>query len=488
MRYNIFNMRFFLSLLFISVFSHSSFAQFPVFKIAYQISLNQELMDELNSPDMDENDEELASLKAILAETEKGGFAIQVWSAKDKFRVNSSMAEDFVQIVDKTTKKIYHLNLSDSTFMQSDGAGPLFGEEAAEDKFQIEFVAGNTETIAGYPCKLAIISPTIDDLAALGDEEIPSIQVWYTENIPAYTFGAFDFLGNLPGAALKVDLSGVQFVAKSITKEQVSTDFFAPPVGFQESAGDLGMEEGEDMELGEDMIAYYDTTSGLYGLKNVNDEILTQPLFTSLSEVRDGIIVAVNSEYQAGFLNLQGKTVLPLTYESIVYDDVLGAYQFSKDGKFGIMDKTGKNLWGKTYDFLSTFEGNHAIFMENEKSGILNKSGQIIIPATHESILQYDEHYFVVLDGEKFKIFDLKSNKMILDGFQELYLANTPNLFIASNDGEKYGFVNEKGTTVIPFVYSMVSPFFDGTASVVKLGEEETIQINTKGEEVPVNE
>jgi len=50
---------------------------------------------------------------------------------------------------------------------------------------------------------------------------------------------------------------------------------------------------------------------------------------------------------------------------------------------------------------------------------------------------------------------------------------------------EKYGYINGDGKVIIPIIYDYVSSFMDGFASVLPVGAESPITINTKGEIVP---
>lgn len=481
-------MRFALSFLILTLLVQVSYAQTPVYKVSYTFSVSEEMEQMLAENEESQEAEGMEAMRSMLENAKQGKSAIDVWVNPEYFKVVTPQAPQFYQVINKKERSLLWVNQSDSTYTKQEDVPLYFVGEAAsgdpETDWVVELVPGKTEMIAGFPCKLARVrfaAETLDEALA---EETPSFEVWYTEKIPAYIFGAFDFLTEVPGAALKVNVNGLDFFAKAIKQEDVAADFFDVPAGFQNE--DLLVEDvvPSDMELGDGMIAYFDSTTNQYGLKTVDETIVTKPIYTQLSEVRDGIIVASNTDYKNGFIDLKGNIILPFEYESVQYDETLGAYIYSKEGKFSVMDKSGKPLWDKTFDSLDGFDGQLAIFTQDEKSGLVDQKGHIVVPANYEVITQFDEHYFVTIENEKSKVYDLKTQKMLLDGFPELFLSNVENLFIASNDGVHYGFVDQKGVTKIPFIYSYVSQFVDGLATVARVGEDEFIQINLKGETV----
>ncbi|GAA4146548.1 hypothetical protein GCM10022216_31620 [Sphingobacterium kyonggiense] len=485
-------MKILFSFLTFCLFVQLSFAQGPVYKVAYQMHFSEELLLELEEPDLDTSDANIKLIKTAIEQREQGKSLFEIWTNKDVFLTKNTITPDYYQITSKTSNKISMVNLLDSAYANMDDS-PLgwlnIGDEANEEYVSVEFVAGRTEMIAGFPCKLAILTVLSDDLSVIANDEQEKIEVWYTEKIPNFYIGSFIFMSKVPGAVLKVDVGGMQFIAHQVSQENVPANFFEIPAGFKLVETTYADEDFADMELGEGLVGYYDTTATMYGLKNSDGDIITNPIFTSLSEIREGAIIASNADGMSGFIDAKGNTVLPFTYEYIAFDDESAAYIFTKDGKAGLMDKSGKNLWGsKTFESLGNFIGDYALISENEKHGLVDKKGNIVLPASYPLISQYDNKYFVVLDNEKSQVFDLATKKLVVEGFPEIYLSNVDNLFIASKDGEKYGFINEKGATVIPFIFAYATPFVNGISSVTKFGAEEMYYINTKGEVVNIEE
>lgn len=153
-----------------------------------------------------------------------------------------------------------------------------------------------------------------------------------------------------------------------------------------------------------------------------------------------------------------------------IYDEVHdfseGLAGIKKDGKWGFIDRTGKEvisccfgdvrnfshglaasiyMWGWsfinktgtkaipfTYDYVSDFFQGLAKVRRNGKYGFINKSGAIVIPCTND--------YFYVSD------------------FSE-------GLALVKKDG-KYGFIDKTGKEIIPCRYDYASDYIEGLAKV----------------------
>ncbi|MBW7952485.1 MAG: WG repeat-containing protein, partial [Chitinophagaceae bacterium] len=96
--------------------------------------------------------------------------------------------------------------------------------------------------------------------------------------------------------------------------------------------------------------------------------------------------------------------VIPFIYEN-VGDFNEGYASFLRDGKYGFIDVTGKEIIKPTYHYAWSFhEGLAAIEMKNEKNenvwGFINTNGKIVLPLIYSSILpQYNRSTHKVIMG-----------------------------------------------------------------------------------------
>ena len=88
-----------------------------------------------------------------------------------------------------------------------------------------------------------------------------------------------------------------------------------------------------------------------------------------------------------GFINKQGKEVIPLQYDDVSsFSEGLATVKLN--GKWGVIDKTGNIEIPPKYDFIYPFKEGLASVMLNNKWGFIDKTGNEVIP------LHYDSAWF----------------------------------------------------------------------------------------------
>lgn len=90
-----------------------------------------------------------------------------------------------------------------------------------------------------------------------------------------------------------------------------------------------------------------------------------------------------------GYINTQGKIVIPLAYEEAqIFSKDLAAVR--SNGKWGYIDKNGKTVIKFEYGYASLFTDNGAIVSKNEESFMINHEGQLI-PLGEKKHSKYSE-------------------------------------------------------------------------------------------------
>ncbi len=159
----------------------------------------------------------------------------------------------------------------------------------------------------------------------------------------------------------------------------------------------------------------------------------------------DGLAaVGLNEKY--GFINQQGKEIIPLKYDhTYSFHDRLAAVTLN--GKHGFIDQKGNVIIPLQYDNAYSFFDGLAPVSLNKKFGFIDQKGNIIIP------LKYDHAYFFT------------------------------NGLAAVNLNGKHGYINQKGDVIIPLKYDDASPFSStGIAGVEVNGKQ--LYIDKTGKEV----
>jgi hypothetical protein len=113
----------------------------------------------------------------------------------------------------------------------------------------------------------------------------------------------------------------------------------------------------------------------------------------------------VIKESRYGFMNGQGKLIIPAMYNEV------GPFQeglavVSKDDKFGIIDKKNQVVVDFQYDEILEFVNNRAIVRKGDKYGVIDRIGKLVFPLEFNDISFTGSFYDTEKDG-KITMYDL---------------------------------------------------------------------------------
>jgi GLPGLI family protein len=465
-------MKKFISLILLVISSQFLLAQEEVYKIDYTLFVDDSFKSNLQ--DIDSTNEN-ADLLISMLEGFKNESLLSAWVGKEKNKIQSNYLDVWIQLRDTKAKTLVRLDTSNSTYSTIAYNG--------EPNLLLKPVQLSTETktIAGQECKLAIFEFDFEDMEI---EETPKIEVWYSEKIPQIVWGEYQYLTDVPGAALEISTSGVSFIAKNVSKLTVPNSFFDIPDGYTEvdSLDPDYSEMFENIEMGEGILAYFDQDLNKYGMKKENGEIITEPIFGSITPFNNKIAIAFYDLDGFALIDVNGKNVSKTNFEYIGFDPELNAYQYMLEGRMSMMDDKGNPIWKNSYEYFTPFTGNYSIISENGQSGVIDKKGDIVVPLTEHIIVSNDNFHYITEEKNEFKAYEIKSNKFVISGYTFLSTTNSENIFKASEDGENFGLINKNGEVILPFEYVYISDFTNGLATAMKNGENEEVTINTQGE------
>ena len=144
--------------------------------------------------------------------------------------------------------------------------------------------------------------------------------------------------------------------------------------------------------------------------------------------------------FSGGYIDTTGKMVLPFPYGTGFaridnhFSDGLALAE--KDGKWGYIDKTGKEVIACQYDNAQYFTERFAAVKRDGKWGYIDTTGKEVIPCQYDNI-NWEWGY---------------------SGFSE-------GLACMEKDG-KWGYIDTTGKVVIPFVFGEAESFSEGLAYV----------------------
>jgi serine/threonine protein kinase len=184
------------------------------------------------------------------------------------------------------------------------------------------------------------------------------------------------------------------------------------------------------------------------GFSDVNKNLVIEPKYSNAEPFREGLAkVELNGKY--GFVDKWGREIVPLKYDSASPFSE-GLAQVTLNSKFGLINKAGKEITPPRYDSVSEF-GKELFRVEvNKKFGFIDRTGKEVVP------VKYDETEATLPPGiTPFKDRVNTSGVVMVD-----------NKLIRVKSGEKFGFIDGTGKEVIPVKYDSAGARPDGLVIV----------------------
>ena len=182
-----------------------------------------------------------------------------------------------------------------------------------------------------------------------------------------------------------------------------------------------------------------------------------------------------------GLVDLQGKTVLAPTFNSI--KEKQPYFIACKQAKgCSVYNENLQPILKGTYNSIRFGCEGQFIVEKNEKYGVVSEKGTIILPLKYSFINSNKNGYTVKLNG-KVGLFNLEGKEIIPISYHWIYTDEIDDkiLIVAELNG-KEGYINTKNEWVIPATYRDAFAFRQGLAKVMEVRD--YIYINLKGEPV----
>lgn len=172
-------------------------------------------------------------------------------------------------------------------------------------------------------------------------------------------------------------------------------------------------------------------------------------------------VLKVKKDGKYGIINLSGKELTPCQYDSIMaIEGIKNTIKVTKDGKVGVLDNEGKEILAIQYiDVTNLGKDNKEGFIvkgEDGKYGIVDYSNQIVLEAKYDEVVKevYGNDRYVVKQAGKQVLIKKDGTEVLNTGYDEIkgILKNAENGFIYVKSG-KYGVMKASGEVAIPAEY-----------------------------------
>lgn len=214
----------------------------------------------------------------------------------------------------------------------------------------------------------------------------------------------------------------------------------------------------------------------LWGYIDEHGQMILPPRFEYANDYQDNGLAVVGIGGKQGVIDAHGRYVVQPIYESISPFSEGLASVIDKKG-YRVIDDLGHILTPKAYDYIGAYHDGRALFYLLDAGGLsrygyLNQAGQEAIPAQYLDATDFangralvkvkeGEYALIGTDGRRLAVYKYAFVGSPGDGL----------LSFQQTQNGKHGYIDEKGTVVIPPRFSIALPFENGRA-VVNLAED----------------
>lgn len=170
----------------------------------------------------------------------------------------------------------------------------------------------------------------------------------------------------------------------------------------------------------------------------------------------------VEIDKKAGYIDYNGKEIIPLIYES-AYEEREDRIRVQSNDKYGYIDWAGREIIPIKYDKIEKLRGGLLKVTVDGRQGVIDKEGREIIPPIHEWVSTGSEGFTQygplvgkrgLIDSTGLKVLDIKYDKIGPFVGDLAYVRGQ----------EKYGYVDKNGAEIIPLIYDKAESFREGLA------------------------
>jgi len=181
-----------------------------------------------------------------------------------------------------------------------------------------------------------------------------------------------------------------------------------------------------------------------------------------------------------GYINLDGKEVIPLIYDNnyVFREGLAGA---KKDGKYGYIDTLNSTKIPFIYDEVRSFSDGLSIVKLDKKYGLIDKKGNAIIPFQYKNLYRDDSTGWYRADQNgKWGMIDKAGNvriKIIYDFIKDFDEVNKGYAYVLRS--EKTGMIDKTGKLIIKTEYDKIFKAKDGYCNVEINEKIGVVQLNS---------
>lgn len=220
-------------------------------------------------------------------------------------------------------------------------------------------------------------------------------------------------------------------------------------------------------------------TDDKWGFMNASGKTVIPCTYMSVGNFSEGLAKASTDYFKNGYIDHTGRIVIPIQYAE-ADDFKAGIAKVKKDGKYGIIDKTGKMKAvfpnANKYTLIEPFsEGLARVTISSPNvsnsavvkyyDGYINTSGKEVIPVQYSSADDFSEGLSGYYDEENrlYGFFGKNGQTVIKPAYEDLRSPFSEGL-CAVKKNDKWGFIDRNNKNVIDYKYELTLGFHEGMA------------------------
>jgi hypothetical protein len=187
-----------------------------------------------------------------------------------------------------------------------------------------------------------------------------------------------------------------------------------------------------------------------------------------LAVVSTGSVNTRSHNWKYGYIDMTGKTVIPLIYDwAMDFSEGLAAVRI--EGKSGFIDKNGEEALPFIYDNVNSFSGGLAAVSMDGKWGYIDITGDFVIPLMYDGAQPFFNGLAVVhvtfnpAHGTKCGIIDKDGNTVVPVEYDWIWF-NAMGGFYQTSKDSKQGLLDISGNVILECIYDIINfSMADGT-------------------------
>lgn len=156
---------------------------------------------------------------------------------------------------------------------------------------------------------------------------------------------------------------------------------------------------------------------------------------TSLSNgnADNGYIVGKDGRY--GVVSGTGKEVLECNYEEIRHAYGNDMYVVKQNGQLKIITNSLNVVKDGGFDDVSEINGEYITVVINGQKGVISENGDELIPATYEDLKFAHGNYFIAKSNGKYGVISTENTVLVDFAYNSMSFINAANFYTAENSG-----------------------------------------------------